>query len=134
MSPWGGHAYEMRANATPTAVFMHHGRRDGVVRFGGCCAGARCCCGIDVTWPRACRAVPDLFGDWRALNRCGAGTRVLRDDAHARCETALGCAVNTTLCVHNALAHEVPGLRPRRGLGAPAVTIDDSLDFFARLL
>lgn len=134
VSPWSGHAYLLAGNATPTPVFMNHGLRDGVVRFAGCCGGARCCCGIDDRWPRACRPTSSLFDDWRRLNHCGPGVRRTRDDARVSCDTALGCAANTTLCVHKNLAHEVPGLRPRPGRERPAVTIDASLDFFAGLL
>ena len=35
VAPWGGHAYELRRNATPIPIFMNHGERDGVVKIGG---------------------------------------------------------------------------------------------------
>lgn len=132
ISPWGGHAYEVRGNATPTPIFMNHGEKDGVVRIAGCCPGARCCCGID-DWGGQCRPVQHLFDTWRRVNRCDAGLITLRDDADATCTTGTGCAANTTLCVHKRLAHEYPGVRFKATkYGGP--TIEDTLEFFARVL
>jgi len=134
VAPFGGHTYEILANATPTPIFLSHGARDGVVRPGGCCAGARCCCGIDDAWGRECRPVQRVFDLWRSANRCGRGVANVRDDARVTCATGLGCLANTTLCVHHALAHEVPGLHHRRRPGADpgegGVTVDDALAFF----
>ena len=134
VAPFGGHTYEILANATPTPIFLSHGARDGVVRPGGCCAGARCCCGIDDAWGRECRPVQRVFDLWRSANRCGRGVATVRDDARVTCATGLGCLANTTLCVHHALAHEVPGLHHRRRPGADpgegGVTVDDALAFF----
>ena len=93
VAPFGGHTYEILANATPTPIFLSHGARDGVVRPGGCCAGARCCCGIDDAWGRECRPVQRVFDLWRSANRCGRGVANVRDDARVTCATGLGLSL-----------------------------------------
>jgi len=83
---------------------MHHGGRDGVVKPGGCCHGARCCCSIDER-SDACVPLRSVFDQWAAVNRCRSV--VERAAAGASCFEGTGCAANTSFCLHHKLPHAV---------------------------
>lgn len=40
------------------------------MKYGGCCATSRCCCGISEHSPAQCSSVNDLFEMWMTINKC----------------------------------------------------------------
>ena len=103
IAPTAGHEYVVRAKG-PTPVFIHHCAADTFVNPLGCCdggaegGGGACCCGIGAGRAR-CVSTMDIFRDWLKLNGC-ARQPVPFSIGGAACQAGVGCAANTSLCMH----------------------------------
>ena len=103
IAPTAGHEYALTLNRAPLPIHMHHCRTDGHVNMSGCCYDhglelQTCCCNIV---HRTCVAIENLFGRWLEVNKCrGSRPTTIMNLPHAQCSTGVGCAAETTLCVH----------------------------------
>lgn len=113
VAAFSGYGYAVANSTPPTAILLHHGDRDTVVRHTGCCAAQRCCCGIAERWGKPCVDLDNVFEQWAAVNSCSRDTVVTLRTPRVTCVSALGCHANTTMCKHSNLGHAIPGLRPR---------------------
>ena len=118
IAPVGGHYYGLHneSTITPTPTLMIHSLDDPVVRIGGCCNGARCCCGIDDR-SKQCMSVEDQFHIWSRINRCTENSFTVNDlHGGITCTSAGGCEAPTTWCKHKRLGHNYPGHRGGVGI------------------
>ena len=106
IAPTAGHEYDVRATR-PTPVFIHHCAADTVVNPMGCCAGGAggveggaCCCDIGRDRER-CVSTKQLFHGWLKLNGCDRQPVPFEiRSGGATCHAGVGCAANTSLCMH----------------------------------
>jgi len=96
------------------------------VNMSGCCRNAQgrsnCCCGIEAS---TCVSTLSLLQQWLTLNRC-SGARQAGGSGGSRCTVGVGCAAETSLCLHENCYHA----QWSHGFAAAA----DVLDFFARVV
>lgn len=108
-----GHTYELPRNLTPRAMSLHMMKADSFVRYGGCCASERCCCGIGERWSGPCVSAEAIFDSWLRINRCDGSTHdpsassVL--PARVDCRVGTRCLRPTRLCSYlsEALQHQM---------------------------
>lgn len=117
IAPVGGHYYDLNSSrVSPTPTLMIHSLDDPVVRVGGCCSGARCCCGIDDRVEQ-CTSVEALFHAWTRINGCSDNAFAMNDlHGGIQCTSAQGCEAQTTICLHSRLGHSFPGHRGGVGI------------------
>ena len=127
ISPWGGHQTHLNTTR-PTPITMHHGVKDGVVKVTGCCAGAKCCCGIDERSDE-CVHFFGVYERWLRVNRCSSSDVV--ESTHATCRVGLGCRANTTACLHTTMAHVFNDLARPSSNDMRGPSVVDVLDFFS---
>jgi poly(3-hydroxybutyrate) depolymerase len=123
IAPVGGHSYMYNSqnrglfNVTkPIPIYLQHAIRDPVVKFEGCCATSRCCCGISERSPSECISVNSIFDNWLSLNRCSGRSSSIEwspldksTTISSSCYSGNDCQVNTKLCIHQNVLHAYPG-------------------------
>lgn len=114
ISAISGHVYDIHPSLLGAGIslFMHHAVDDPYVKSTGCCDGASCCCGIDLT-ADTCTPAFDVIGNWALkVNNCQLAQVETKDDTivgfvrsyhdiEIDCYTASGnCDANTTICIY----------------------------------
>jgi poly(3-hydroxybutyrate) depolymerase len=109
MAALAGHEYAT-TRTMPLPVTLHHCRSDEKVSMSGCCmlpsGTSNCCCGIA---SGHCVSTHSLYHRWLEVNRCHTSVRANASvggaGGSADCRVGVGCAVETTLCVHDHCTH-----------------------------
>jgi poly(3-hydroxybutyrate) depolymerase len=125
VSPHAGHEYSI-SRTEPLPVAIHHCLTDGAVNVSGCCARPgdgtpTCCCNIQA---EQCISTVQLLHRWLEVNQC-RGSRTVPGPAASQCTVGVGCAAETSLCLHGGGCYHSQWVHY-----FPATA--DVLDFFVR--
>lgn len=121
IAPVGGHSYmynekqgSMNMTGRDIPIYIHHAIRDPVIKFDGCCATSKCCCGVSEKSPIECMSVNTIFEKWISMNQCSGKSAVEMKAVQgstisSTCFSGTGCSQPTKLCVHHNVLHAYPG-------------------------